>query len=80
MTHSPEPWKYIHPDDLPYGWDPVPDSASISDTETSMVVDSCKIADAERIVACVNFCAGISTDQLTAIGNITNVTGLVISK
>ena len=56
MTHSPEPWRmngeYI----------------ATADDDQSIYADEVGRANAERIVACVNFCNGIPTHELTKFG------------
>jgi len=50
--HSPEPWSY----DSSYD--------NINDADDVAVLDIWNPDDAERIVACVNACRGISTEDL----------------
>jgi len=59
MTHSPEPWKLTDE-----GFDDWQDNP-ILDDDYSLPGD----ADRCRIVACVNFCQGLSTDTLTRFGD-----------
>lgn len=66
MPHSPELWKYSE-DIAPFTRGP-----HISDTRGHAVVvtgcddshDAVEQADAKRIVACVNACAGWTTEEL----------------
>lgn len=62
MTHSPEPW-YVSPDALRltkmFGNDPDGFSGEVKPIGTTL-----KLADVQRIVACVNACAGIETEIL----------------
>lgn len=70
--HSPEPWKVI-----PYSG-PAPnfrlfgitsaDGKTLYAGVSGQTVEQA-IANLERIVACVNFCRGISTEDLIHYGN-----------
>ena len=60
MEHAPEPWKLNHlPDD---------DFPIIHDsTGLPVLMGTIEEANAKRIVACVNFCAGVSTEDLSNV-------------
>lgn len=59
MNHSPEPWKY----DTDWHRFQDADEATIICTAADEEV-SPSLEDAARIVACVNFCRGIPTEEL----------------
>lgn len=75
MTHSPEPWT------LETGWNfkdtPDPERwVTVSDANRQMVLYDCAKTDEgseqilevhQRIVACVNACAGLSTEALLLV-------------
>jgi hypothetical protein len=65
--HSPEPWSVVYVDWL------AEDSRRVLDANgVSVLADcSCDTADAQRIVACVNACAGIpdQNGEITLIGD-----------
>jgi hypothetical protein len=74
--HSPEPWAYMplhkvygHP--APERWDEAPQYGIVEVCEDDPEIASLgpagnPEADARRIVACVNACAGLSTEALEA--------------
>lgn len=62
MTHSPEPWKLGRCFDADCIADASGEDVYGTDEEIARV-------DLERIVACVNACAGIPTDVLAAVGD-----------
>lgn len=76
MDHTPEPWSVVERKDSrgkPYvsiesGQVPVVSSDSVlaASEETIPIVS---IEDADRIVACVNFCRGIPTGRLFDLAN-----------
>jgi hypothetical protein len=61
--HTPTPWKF---DRLDHMLKNHPDAVVCGD-KGQHVTDFVKPADARRIVACVNACEGISTDELEAV-------------
>ena len=67
MTHSPEPWRYADGEvAFTYG----PQIIDKSDVAWTGCDDNCERVskdNAERIVACVNACAGIPADKLWTI-------------
>lgn len=73
-THSPEPWRSWAPADGDCAKDDTGEtyaagdlSRSMYDTTGRIILSSCgNKADARRIVACVNACAGIPTEALEA--------------
>ena len=80
MSHTPEPWSY----DLSDGCD----LRIYSETNSNIVYGcgccgspNCEDADARRIVACINACAGISTEQLECPGgNVAKVAGRLMKQ
>ncbi len=71
--HSPEPWKKLPGVTTYHGktrWFVANDTNVLTacfwgDEQTPPITDSTMEANADRICACVNACAGISTDVLT---------------
>lgn len=64
MNHSPTPW-YVAPDDAEV-WDS--DGCLVADcAEARVEGELIDRANANRIVACVNACADIPTESLTAL-------------
>jgi hypothetical protein len=73
--HSPEPWtRYDADTELPYAGSSVSGPACIVDADGNAVVpDTAWIPsgfDIDRIVACVNACRGISTENLVRLINL----------
>lgn len=65
MSHSPTPW-YVDPDNAVV-WDA--DACLVADcAEARVEGELIDRANANRIVACVNACADIPTESLTAMG------------
>ncbi len=72
--HSPEPWVVVRRAANPEGSPPSVESLYVKDSGDIAILnqwyalpknlDACEI-DADRIVACVNACAGISTEALS---------------
>lgn len=66
MTHSPEPWR-IHgqQSESDFG------NTEVIDSKGKKVVWPGAVGqlDAERIVACINFCQGLDMDELTRYGD-----------
>lgn len=56
--HTKEPWLVQHPHAGIRGWE-IADSSGLNQVSQDVTEDN-----ARRIVACVNFCAGISTENL----------------
>ena len=52
MSHSPEPWRLEG------------DYMKHADDELGVYIDEVGLDDCERIVACVNFCRGVTSDEL----------------
>lgn len=65
MSHSPEPWRTSSPRFI-----------RCADGVGYVVADACCPEDADRIVACVNACRGIPTDELTQHGVISGKPGV----
>lgn len=75
MSHTPEPWNV---------WSLAPDSdpeerwiITANDDQDEVTGIVYNIHDAERIVACVKFCAGFSNFDLEEMGGIENLDGVV---
>ena len=69
MNYTPEPWYFREctKDDCECGC--VVTDENIHDNEHIVIpVGYVKFVDAKRIVACVNACAGISTEELSGFG------------
>lgn len=58
MSHSPTPWIVGRWTDR--------DEWTVNSSEDGILADDCTKANAERIVACVNACTGISNEALTS--------------
>ena len=67
MNHSPEPWVLF----TEFGLINILDSKGKSVSFTNMP-DSPVMANHRRIVACINACAGISSEELNAFGVVTD--------
>ena len=61
--HTAEPWERMFPNDSD-GYDSVADSHGNGIFQGEYYEPTCSPADARRIVACVNACAGIPTEFL----------------
>ena len=71
MTHSPEPWRKVPENELGYcaagpGIEDAQQNAVVSTVCRECLGDDERLseANAERVVACVNACAGITTELL----------------
>ena len=71
--HTQEPWKVQHPHAGQRGWE-IADSSGLNQVSQDVTE-----ANARRIVACVNACAGVDTALLEA-GELDNPTMLVIQE
>lgn len=60
--HTPEPWKVQHPHAGQRGWE-IADSSGLNQVSQDVTE-----ANARRIVACVNACRGLPTDELEQKG------------
>jgi len=74
IQHTPEPWKYEGEDDGDFVvWGASPNDDFIGNVgariKEMMVIIDLDLANARRIVACVNACSGITTEQLNSIGS-----------
>lgn len=66
MTHSPEPWKLETPPSDK--WVQIVDAnGKVVDDDLPRPAKPLLMEDFERIVACVNACAGIPTEDLSKI-------------
>lgn len=72
MTHLPEPWKYMNEYEDPADLEKSKGDQIIFDANEEMVMGACSCCDAVnarpvdmiRIVLCVNYCAGLSNEEL----------------
>lgn len=64
-VHTPEPWSVEHSTEV-YG----PNSRHIADCSQSDFTLLMNQANAHRIVACVNACAGIENEELEKLANL----------
>lgn len=69
MTHTPEPWYFREctADDCDCGC-VVTEKNSRNNDHIVIPVGYVRFTNAKRIVACVNACAGISTEELSGFG------------
>ena len=75
--HTQEPWKVQHPHAGQRGWE-IADSSGLNQISQDVTE-----ANARRIVACVNACAGLPTEQLESspLGGVLNgVAGLIAQR
>lgn len=66
--HSPEPWLLQRSVNLHDGQHRIIHEIGDTSYVTCIDLENCSQEDAERIVACVNFCNGLSNDTLTRFG------------